>query len=47
MSYKSEFEYMEWVEIDMMGWHLKDNAPNYVEKAFNEYMKDDSIIIGD
>ena len=37
------FKYMEWVDMDMYGWHLKDNAPDYVKKAFDEYMKDDSI----
>ena len=37
------FKYMEWVYIDMYGWHLKNNAPDYVVKAFDEYMKDDSL----
>ena len=41
--FKTEFEYMEWVEIDIDGWHLKDGAPEEVIKAFEEYIKDDTI----
>lgn len=41
MSYKERFKYMDWVEIDINGWHLKEGAPSYVKKAFEDYMKDD------
>lgn len=43
--FKNEFKYMEWVVIDINGWHLKENAPDNVKKAFDEYMKDDSLEI--
>lgn len=38
--YKGEFEYMQYVDVDITGWHLKENAPDYVKKAFEEYRKD-------
>lgn len=43
--YKEEFKYMEWIEIDIDGWHLKKDAPEEVKKAYEEYMKDDTLEI--
>lgn len=35
MTTPQEFEYMEWVEITLDGWKLKDDAPQEVVRAFN------------
>lgn len=40
-----EPDFMEWVEIDYDGWHLKPDAPEDVKKKFDAYMKEISMDI--
>ena len=35
----TEPDFMEWVEVDFDGWHLKENAPEKVKIAYNKYME--------
>lgn len=34
----------EWVVFEPGNWHLKDNAPEDVIKAFAQYMKEDDVV---
>lgn len=38
MTTPQEFEHMEWVEITLDGWKLKDDAPQEVVIAFNMWI---------
>ena len=33
------FEYMEWVVTELFNWHLKEDAPPEVVKAYEEWEK--------
>ena len=45
MSTPMEFEYMEWVEVDINGWKLKKDAPEDVKKAYDEFFKNIDMLI--
>ena len=34
----------EWMVFEPGNWHLKDNAPEEVIKAFNDYMREDGMV---
>lgn len=37
-------DFMDWVIVTIDGWILKPNAPTYIVKKFNEFMKDLEMI---
>jgi len=37
-------EFMDYVDMDLDNWKIKEDAPEWVKKAFEEYMKDENIV---
>ena len=40
MASPSRFKYMEWIIVEVDNWHLKEDAPDYVVKAYKEWIKE-------
>jgi len=40
-------DFMDWVEVDLDGWHLKEGAPEDVRQAFAAYMREISMGLDD
>ena len=43
MSTPIEPKFMDWIDVDENGWHLKEDAPEHIKQEYEQWKKENEM----